>query len=681
MKSFLRNRLARSYILYTGGFLLFVGLLGLAEAAGMSHRWLGNIFLFAVFAHYAGIGVITRTADVAEFYVAGRRVPALANGMATAGEWLSAASFLGLAGTLYVSGYQGLAFVMGWTGGYCLVALLLAPYLRRFGQFTIPDFLAARYGGNLARFIGVTATLLASFSYVVAQIYGAGLITSRFIGIDFQMGIFIGLAGILVCSFLGGMRAVTWTQVAQYVVLFLAFMLPVVIMSYKATGLPIPQLAYGKVMDQLAAREQSLINDPHEIEVRKLYRERGNSYAVKMTHLPASLEEERETLRDRVEVLKMDNAPAREIAAAERALKNLPKDEDDALEKWAKARSENLVKAQPPQPHAEAFPTVDGRVSDSARRNFLALVVCLMVGTAALPHVLMRYYTTPSVSEARTSVTWGLLFIVILYLTAPAYAVFAKWQICSELVGSSLNSLPAWVNSWAKMGMLKIEDVNHDGVIQLAELSLNPDMLVLATPEIAGLPYIVTGLVAAGGLAAALTTADNLLLTIANALSHDLYYKILAPRASTQRRLVVAKSLLLVVAMLAAWVASLKPDNILFMVGIAFSVAGASFFPALVCGIFWRRANKWGAVAGMITGLSVTLYYLDLTHPFFGGDQSAAWFDIEPVAAGIFGIPAGFIALILVSLLTPRPTGEVLELVARVRHPGLDLPQGRRREK
>ena len=669
LRSLLRSRLTRSYALYTGGFLLFLALLGLAEAAGMSHRWMGNIFLFAVFVHYAGIGVITRTADVSEFYVAGRRVPALANGMATAGDWLSAASFIGLAGTLYVSGFQGLAFVMGWTGGYCLVALLLAPYLRRFGQFTIPDFLAARYGGNLARFIGVAATLLASFTYVVAQIYGVGLITSRFIGIDFQVGIFIGLAGILVCSFLGGMRAVTWTQVAQYLVLFLAFMLPVAMMSLKATGMPIPQVGYGRVMEQLAAREQTLLNDPHEIEVRKLYREQADGYAARMSRLPASLEEERERMGQRVQDLKMDNASARDIAAAEHALKSLPRDEDDALVKWSRARSDNLIKALPPQPHAEAFPSANGKVSESARRNFLALVICLMVGTAALPHVLMRSYTTPSVAEARKSVSWGLLFIVILYLTAPAYAVFAKWQILSELVGSSLSALPPWVLAWAKMGMLHIDDINHDGVIQFAELTINPDMLVLAAPEIAGLPYIVTGLVAAGGLAAALTTADNLLLTIANALSHDIYYKILAPRASTQRRLVVAKSLLLIVALMAAWVASLKPDNILFMVGMAFSVAGASFFPALVCGIFWRRANKWGAVTGMLTGLGVTLYYLVLTHPFFGGDQSAAWFDIEPVAAGIFGIPAGLVALVIVSLLTPRPSDEVMDLVARVRHP------------
>ena len=670
LSALLRHRLTRSYALYTAGFLVFLGFLGLAEAMGMSHRWLGNIFLFAVFVHYAGIGVITRTADVSEFYVAGRRVPALANGMATAGDWLSAASFIGLAGTLYVTGYQGLAFVMGWTGGYCLVALLLAPYLRRFGQFTIPDFLAARYGGNLARFIGVVATLLASFMYVVAQIYGVGLITSRFIGIDFQVGIFIGLAGILVCSFLGGMRAVTWTQVAQYLILFLAFMLPVVMMSYKATGLPIPQVAYGRVMEQLAAREQTLLNDPHEIEVRKLYRQQADAYAARMARLPASLDEERAALGRRVQDLRMENASARDIAAAEHALKNLPRDEDDALVKWSRARSENLVKAQAPQAHAEAFPAGSGKAAEAARRNFLALVVCLMVGTAALPHVLMRYYTTPSVAEARKSVTWGLFFIVILYLTAPAYAVFAKWQILSELVGSNLSALPAWVGAWSKMGMLHIEDVNHDGVIQFAELTLNPDMLVLAAPEIAGLPYVVTGLVAAGGLAAALTTADNLLLTIANALSHDVYYKILAPRASTQRRLVVAKSLLLIVALLAAWVATLRPDNILFMVGMAFSVAGASFFPALVCGIFWRRANKWGAIAGMLTGLSVTLYYVSLTHPFFGGDLGAAWFDIEPVAAGIFGIPAGMLVLVLVSLITPRPPLDVLDLVARVRRHG-----------
>ena len=661
--------LGRSYARYVAGFLLFMLGLGFAESIGLSHRWLGNIFLFAVFAHYAAIGGINRTADVSEFYVAGRRVPALAMGMAAAGDWLSAAAFLGLAGTLYVAGFQGLAYVMGWTGGYCLVALLLAPYLRRFGQFTITDFLAERYGGNLARLIGVLATLLASFSYAVAQIYGVGLITSHFVGLDFDLGIFIGLGGILVAAFLGGMRALIWTQVAQYLVLAVAFLLPVGVMAYKATGVPLPQIAYGRIMEQLAAREEVLRDDPREVGVRQVYQQQADAYGAAIASLPASLATERESLSKKLQIARAGNGSARELAGVERAYRNLPRNEAEARQVWSRAREDALARAKAPKPLAAVFTGDDGRFSGTARLNFLALVICLMVGTAALPHVLMRYYATSGVAEARRSVAWGLLFIVIIYLTAPAYAVFAKWLIVSDLVGSSMAQLPSWVSSWGALGMLQVQDMNNDGLIQLAELSINPDMLVLATPEIAGLPYVMTGLLAVGGLAASLTAANQMLLTIANALSHDLYYKVLVPHASTQNRLVVAKFLLLVTAGLAGWVASEKPDNILFMVGLAFSLAGASFFPALVCGVFWRRANQWGAVAGMLVGLSVTLVYVVRTHVFFGGSMAASWFGIEPVAAGIFGIPAGFITLVLVSLLTPAPTPAVLAMLENIRHP------------
>ncbi|HEX8989352.1 MAG TPA: VC_2705 family sodium/solute symporter, partial [Rhodocyclaceae bacterium] len=338
---------------------------------------------------------------------------------------------------------------------------------------------------------------------------------------------------------------------------------------------------------------------------------------------------------------------------------------------WEAERRALLERAERPKPHAEAFGETPAE-RDVARRNFMALMVCLMVGTAALPHLLMRYYTTPSVREARESVAWSLLFIFVLYVTAPAYAVFAKWIVYNDLVGSAISHLPAWVASWGKIGMVKVEDVNGDGVLQLAELTLNPDVIVLATPEIAGLPYVVSGLVAAGGLAAALSTADGLLLTIANALSHDIYYKMLTPDASAQRRLVMTKALLLVVAMIAAWVASLRPDGIVFMVGLAFSIAASSFFPALVLGIFWKRANKWGAVAGMIGGMAMTLLYAALTHPFFGGSADAEWLGIEPIASGIFGLPLGFALIVVVSLLTPAPDEEVQELVENVRYPYLD---------
>ncbi|TAH47965.1 MAG: cation acetate symporter [Betaproteobacteria bacterium] len=665
------RRLRRYYTWYTGSFILFVGLLAIGEYLGLSQRVIGHVFLFVTIAIYAGIGVMSRTSDVSEYYVAGRRVPAMFNGMATAADWMSAASFIGLAGTLYFAGFEGLAFVTGWTGGFVLVALLLAPYLRKFGQYTIPDFLGARYQGNVARLVGLAATVLASFVYLVAQIYGVGLVTSRFVGMEFEIGLFVGLAGILVCSFLGGMRAVTWTQVAQYVILIVAYLVPVVILSYKLTGIPIPQAVYGGVLQQITAREGELFDAPSELEVRNLYRQRAAQYERKLAELPLSLEVERSQLVERLNRLRLDNAPARDIALTERALRDLPRSPADARQRWERVRAEALDRARPPARHAEAHPGNSAAESSVVRNNFLALMFVLMVGTAALPHILMRYYTTPGVVEARRSVLWSLFFIFLLYVTAPAYAVFAKWEVYYNLVGSTLNILPDWVASWGKVGLVRIEDMNGDGVLQLAELSLNTDVIVLATPEIAGLPYVVSGLVAAGGLAAALSTADGLLLTISNALSHDLYYKVINPEATTHRRLVISKSQLLIVAAVAAWVASLRPDNILFLVGLAFSIGASAFFPALVLGIFWKRANRPGAVAGMLAGLGITLYYMVRTHPFFGGSMTHAWFEINPISAGVFGVPLGFLTIILVSLITPPPPKEIQDLVDYVRYPQL----------
>lgn len=668
--SFVRQ-LRRYYLLYTGSFIGFILLLAVGETLGMSQAVIGHIFLFTTILIYAGIGVMSRTSDVAEYYVAGRRVPAVFNGMATAADWMSAASFIGLAGTLYYGGFEGLAFVTGWTGGFVLVGILLAPYLRKFGQYTIPDFLGARYEGNVARLVGLLAAVLASFIYLVAQIYGVGLITSRFVSVEFEIGLFIGLTGILVCSFLGGMRAVTWTQVAQYVILLIAYLVPVVILSYKVTGVPVPQVMYGTVLNQLSAKEESLFASPIETEVRQQFFQRAQSFAGKIADLPDSLEAERAALVERVNGLRIDNAPAREIAQTERALRDMPRTPAEAREEWDRARIDALERAKVPPRHAAAHPGESPEASSKARNNFLALVFVMMLGTAALPHVLMRYYTTPGVAEARRSVFWSLLFITLLYVTAPAYAVFAKWEVYNNLIGMQISNLPSWLVSWGKVGMVTIEDINADGILQLAELTINTDVIVLATPEIAGLPYVVAGLVAAGGLAAALSTADGLLLTISNALSHDLYYKVINPRASTHRRLVISKSQLLVVAVIAAWVASLRPDNILFMVGLAFSIAASAFFPALVLGIFWKRANRPGAVAGMLAGLAVTLYYVTRTHPFFGGNMGNAWFGINPISSGLFGVLLGFLVIILVSLATRPPPQEVQDLVDFVRYPRL----------
>ncbi|MBS4096159.1 MAG: cation acetate symporter [Sulfuricella sp.] len=621
--------LTRYYGFYTGSFISFVALLAIAEQMGVPNETIGYIFIAATVGLYAGIGILTRTADIVEYYVAGRRVPAIFNGMATGSDWMSAASFIGMAGTLYLSGYDGLAFVMGWTGGYVLVALLLAPYLRKFGQFTVPDFLGARYGGNLARSLGALAVILASFIYVVAQIYGVGLITSRILGLEFGTGVFVGLAGILVCSFLGGMRAVTWTQVAQYIILIIAYMVPVIMLSQRITDVPVPQVMYGQVLQKLSEREQVIFSDPHQTEARDLFKKRAEGIETRLKNLPPNSAQEAEQL-------------TRELEAAKNSAKE-------------------------PTPHSHPFAGADKNASDEARLNFLALTFCLMVGTAALPHILIRYYTTPSVKEARESVFWSLFFIFLLYFTAPALAVLAKFEVYSNLIGSSIADLPSWVAAWGKVGLVSIDDVNHDGILQLAELTLNPDVIVLATPEIAGLPYVVSGLVAAGGLAAALSTADGLLLTIANALSHDVYFKMIDNAASTRRRVYISKILLLLVAVVAAYVASRKPDHILFMVAWAFSIAASAFFPALVLGVFWRRANQYGAIAGMLVGLGVCLFYL-IGVKFYG---LAPWFGIKDIAAGVFGVPAGILTIFVVSLLTPAPGKEIEELVEHCRYPNI----------
>ena len=677
------KQLSRYYTFYTGGFIAFVILVGLLEYMGVQNKVLGYMLLGATVLLYAGIGFMSKTADVSEYYVAGRRVPALFNGMATGADWMSAASFIGMAGTLYLAGYDGLAFVMGWTGGYCLVALFLAPYLRKFGQFTIPDFLGARYGGHLPRMIGVLAAILCSFTYVVAQIYGVGIITSRFTGLEFGVGVFVGLAGILVCSFLGGMKAVTWTQVAQYIILIVAYMIPVVWLSVQQTGNPVPQVAYGYQLQKVSEREK-VFNDKttdlgaKEESVRAIFRERAAAADANLKGLAAGgeafLATERAKLAAKVDELKGNpGSDAKSIAAAEKAFKDYPADVDSARKTWTAAKAGNSSRAAPVKAHAEPFDAKDDNARMVAKKNFLALVFCLMVGTAALPHILMRFYTTPSVKEARRSVFWSLFFIFLLYFTAPALAVLAKYEVYHSLVGTSFATLPAWVSNWAAVDktLMNITDINMDGIVQLAEIVIGGDLIVLATPEIAGLPYVISGLVAAGGLAAALSTADGLLLTIANALSHDVYYKMIDQNASTSRRIVVSKVLLLAVAMLAAYVTALKPGDILFLVGAAFSLAASAFFPALVCGIFWKRANKLGAVLGMSLGLGVCAYYMYITYPFFGVN-APKWWDINPISAGIFGIPVGFIGIIAGSLLSPAPTRDIQELVDNVRYPNLE---------
>ncbi len=681
------RRLHRRYALFTLGLALFVGLLAVLERNGWPRTWIGSSFLIATVLVYAAIGLMSRTTDETEYYVAGRRVPAVYNGMAIAADWMSAASFIGTAGVLYLQGFDGLAYILGWTGGYCLVAVLLAPYLRRFGQFTIPDFLNARYGGSAPRLIGVAATVLVSFVYVVVQVYGVGLITSHLTGFSFEIGIFVGLGGVLVCSFLGGMRAVTWTQVAQYIVLIIAYTVPVVWLGLHQTGSWLPMFNYNQQLAAVTQREAQLLVDPAELQVRRMLAERANDAAAKLRDVPAAMLSDGQKLAAEVERLRSDNAPLARIQQAERRLERMPRTEAEARVVYQRELEQAQAQARPLAslaPQAAGGAAAPGKAGDTAARiNFLALVFCLMLGTAAMPHVLTRYYTTPTVADARRSVSWALLFIVLLYISAPALAVMVKYQVFADLVGISFGSLPDWILRWNKLNpsLVSVQDINHDGVLQFAELHLGGDMIVLAAPELGGLPLVVTYLVAAGGLAAALSTADGLLLTISNALSHDFFFRSLNSRASPIKRVMLSKMLVLLTAVLAAWVASLRIANILPFVTAAFSLAAAAFFPALVLGIFWRRANRAGAVAGMLVGVGVCVWYMarNLAGPrtWLGLDDVMAgvlgdgrWLGIDPMSAGVFGVPAGCAALWLVSLLTRPPADLELAVVDALRLPG-----------
>lgn len=679
------RHLHRRYAFFTLSFIALVIGLGVAEQRGLSKAWIGYTFLGATVAIYAVIGILCRTTDPAEYFVAGRRVPALYNGMAAGADWMSAATFIGLAGTLYASGYAGLAYVLGWTGGFVLVALCIAPYLRRFGQYTVADFLAERYESRTLRLVGASAAILVSFVYLVAQIYGVGLITTRLTGLGFEVGVFVGLGGVLVCSFLGGMRAVTWTQVAQYIIMILAYLVPVIWLSVKQTGWPLPQLVYGQQLHQLAEREQELIRDPAELQVRAIHQQRADAAAARLADVPQALADEQAKAAASVAALKAADAPLAQIQAAEKQRAALPRTAAEAAELWRREQASEAQLARPLSglvPHTQPFAgNPDGSPAEreqasEGRRNFIALVLCLMVGTAGLPHLLTRYCTTPSVATARQSVAWSLVFICLLYLTAPALAVMVKTEVFNGLVGTSFDQLPAWIRQWQRVdpALLSAVDLNGDGRLQLGELRLHPDLVMLVMPELGGLPYVISGMVAAGGLAAALSTADGLLLAISSALSHDLYYKAINPEASRTRRVTLTKALLLAAALAAAAVAASRPADILAVVTAAFSIAGSTFFPALVAGVFWRRANRAGALAGMLTGLGVCLAYLALANPglraMLGltGPAPLIW-GIQPASAGLFGVPAGALMLAVVSLLTAPPSPRQREFVAALRSP------------
>ena len=672
-------RLHRIFALYVVGVVAFLALMAWAEQRGLSRHWIGPIFLFLTVMVYAGIGVYGRTTDPEEYYVAGRRIPPIYNGMAAAADWMSAASFISLSGALYLQGFSGtpgqaggLAYLLGWTGGFCLVALLIAPHLRAMGLYTVPDFFHVRFGGRWPRIIAALAAVLCSFTYVVAQIYGVGLIASRLTGVQFEIGIMLGLGGVLLCSFLGGMRAITWTQVAQYVVLLLAFLIPVSWLAYKQLGNPMAPLVYGAQLGKIADMEERLLDSPAEHQVVVAYLRRAQDFEARLQDVEGALEREREKARERVRALRDQNADVGLIVSASRELVSLPRDAASARERWTREMRENYERARPlgglPL-HSQAFAgdpngsPHERKEYELARRNFLALMFCLMVGTAGLPHVLTRYYTAPSVAAARTSVAWSLFFIALLYLSAPALAVLVKFEVMQNLVGSSFETLPNWLAQWARVdaSLLSVEDVNGDGLVQFGEIRLGADLIMLATPELGGLPYVVSGLVAAGGLAAALSTADGLLLTISNALVRDLYYRGAPREASPEQRVILTKFTLLSVALAAAFVAALKPAEILPLVSASFSLAASAFVPVMVLGIFWRGTTRQGAVAGMLAGLGIAVYYM-LSHVpvlrTWAGWLLAdgLWFGIQPISAGVFGVPAGLIVAVVVSRITrPAP--------------------------
>ncbi len=546
------------------------------------------VFVGLTFALYIGIAIMTRAGNTSEFYVAGKGVPPLANGLATAADWMSAASFLGMAGLISFVGYDGSVYLMGWTGGYVLLALLLAPYLRKFGKFTVPDFIGDRYYSNIARTVAVVCALLVSFTYIAGQMRGVGLVFSRFLEVPITTGVIIGMFIVLFYAVLGGMKGITYTQVAQYCILIFAFMVPAFFISFQMTGSPIPQIGMGsQLIDQ-------------------------NVYLL---------------------------------------------DKLDGL-------SEEL-----------GFATYTNGSKDMIDVFFIT--AALMVGTAGLPHVIVRFFTVPSVRDARKSAGYALLCIALLYTTAPAIAVFARTNLIQTVAGQPYVAMPGWFTKWEATGLISFEDKNQDGHIQFVgdpainELTVDPDITVLANPEIANLPNWVIALVAAGGLAAALSTAAGLLLVISTSVSHDLMKKQFAPDLSDKAELVVARLSAVAAVCVAGYFGINPPDFVAATVALAFGLAAASFFPAIIMGIFFKRMNKEGAVAGMVVGMLSMLFYMvkfkfDM---FGGGGQEDWWFGISPEGFGTVAMMLNFIVAWLISTFTAAPPPEIQQMVDDIRIP------------
>jgi cation/acetate symporter len=550
------------------------------------------------FAIYIGVAIWARAGTSKEFYIAGGGVHPVLNGMATAADWMSAASFISLAGIVSFTGYDGAVYLMGWTGGYVLLALLLAPYLRKFGKFTVPDFIGDRYYSNTARIVAVLAALIVSFTYVAGQMRGVGIVFSRYLEVDINTGVYIGMAIVLFYAVLGGMKGITYTQVAQYCVLIFAFMVPAIFISINMTGNPIPQLGFGS------------------------------------------------TGHDGVYLLDKLDGLSRELGFTEYT------------------------------------------VGSKSMIDVFAITFALMVGTAGLPHVIVRFFTVPKVKDARLSAGWALFFIAILYTTVPAVAVFARTNLIETVSNKEYNEMPAWFGNWEKTGLLKFNDKNGDGIIQYVadksknELKIDRDIMVLANPEIANLPNWVVALVGAGGLAAALSTAAGLLLVIASSISHDFIKKIINPSISEKGELWAARISAAVAVVVAGYFGIHPPGFVAAVVALAFGLAAASFFPAIILGIFDKRMNKEGAITGMVIGLSLMVWYmLKFKFGIFDGGKAAVaglkagwWFNfgaggISPEGFGTIAMTVNFIFSLVVSRLTPAPPQEVQDIVENIRIP------------
>lgn len=556
----------------------------------MSLQLLTYIVVGLSFALYIGISIWSRAGSTNDFYVAGGGVSPLANGMATAADWMSAASFISMAGIISFSGYDGSVYLMGWTGGYVLLALLLAPYLRKFGKFTVPDFIGDRYYSKTARLVAIICALFVSFTYIAGQMRGVGVVFSRFLEVEVNTGVYVGMAIVLFYSVLGGMKGITYTQVAQYCIMIFAFMVPAIFISIQMTGNPIPQLGFG---DRVA----------------------DGTY-----------------LLDKLDGLH------RELGFAEYTSGN------------------------------------------KSTLDVFMITAALMLGTAGLPHVIVRFFTVPKVKDARKSALYALIFIAILYTTAPAIAVFARTNLIETVNNQSYDQMPAWFSKWETTGLLDFNDKNNDGLIQYLadpdknELDIDRDIMVLANPEIANLPNWIIALVAAGGMAAALSTAAGLLLVISASVSHDLLKKMVMPNITEKQELWAARGSSVVAVIVAGYFGINPPGFVASVVALAFGLAAASFFPAIVMGIFSKRMNKQGAITGMVFGLGITLYYIArFKLNWIGAIENSGpdhwWFGISPEGFGTFGMLVNFITAIIVSRCTKKPPIEIVEIVDHIRIP------------